>query len=175
MLFMTHPLLHYIIPVAILLLFRMDKKLVFLLSPLSVLPDIDFFFLPHRAWCHSVFFGALVVLISWLALRRYFKAKDIILIATIMFLSHDVLDGHVAWLYPLSSLMVGIDYGFDRFKWVSLDISERQPHISDMGYIMLNIIMILVSMLALLLYVRYSEKNKTIHKGAKKQKKVVTQ
>ncbi|MEM4268235.1 MAG: hypothetical protein QXK37_05395, partial [Candidatus Woesearchaeota archaeon] len=62
---MTHPALHFIIPVLILIIFKFDKLLVLLISPLSLLPDIDYFFPPHRAVTHNIFFGMLIIFLAF--------------------------------------------------------------------------------------------------------------
>jgi membrane-bound metal-dependent hydrolase YbcI (DUF457 family) len=123
--YMTHPLLHFLIPVAVLLLMRFDRKLVLLLSPLALLPDYDFYLPPHRGFGHSIFFGAIVILIAYVAIEgmgkvkliKAFNPNHILIVAIVMFMSHLILDGQVGWLYPLSDSSFGFRYDLRQFVW----------------------------------------------------------
>jgi len=62
------PLIHYLIPLVFILAFapNLNKKPVFLLSPLLILPDIDFLF--KAKVFHNIFF---VLLISFAVYFSY--------------------------------------------------------------------------------------------------------
>ncbi len=95
------PILHWIIPTAILLAVfpRLDRKMVLLLSPLTWIPDIDAF-IPgmHRILFYNVFF----VVVAFLILYK-FLGKTNAFIGLYFLASHILLDlsyPGVALLWP---------------------------------------------------------------------------
>jgi len=67
---MVEPILHFIIPIIILLAFKpnIDKKLVFGLSVLTVMQDFDFI-VGHRSLFHNIFFVVLFSVVIYLLFR----------------------------------------------------------------------------------------------------------
>ena len=106
---MTHPILHLLIPVIVLRLLKVDKKLVFFLSPLALLPDLDIITPLHRILFHNLLFVLIIPLIVTLLVKKFFpsqhSSKKIYLISFLMLSLHLMLDlaGGTAYLYPLSS------------------------------------------------------------------------
>lgn len=122
-----HPIFHLLIPVSVLLLLRLENRL-FLLSPISLLPDLDYFTgIYHRALLHNVFFGALLLSVIYLSL-----GKKPALVSSFLFLSHLALDFDdvgVGYLFPLSQDA----YGFSRGGLVSTPISSIQFHSTSLS------------------------------------------
>ena len=115
-----HPILHLLLPTSILLLLRMEKRL-FLLAPIALIPDLDYFTgIYHRALLHNVFFGALLLLAVYFSF-----GKKPALVSAFLFLSHLVLDFDdtgVGYFFPLSQDA----YGFSHGGLVSAPISSIQ-------------------------------------------------
>jgi len=67
---MVEPILHLIIPIVILLAFKpnINKKLVFGLAILTVMPDLDYLF-GHRSLFHNVFFVIFMSILVYLMFR----------------------------------------------------------------------------------------------------------
>ena len=103
------PIFHLLIPVLILLLLRTEKRL-FLLAPIALLPDLDYFTLIyHRAFFHNIFFGIALVSLIYFRLGR--KPA---LVSALFFFSHLALDFDsvgVGLLFPLTSMAYGFDSG----------------------------------------------------------------
>lgn len=124
---MVEPILHYLIPVSLLLIFfPKHRKLILILSPLAILPDLDFIFRSHRT-IHSIFFVLFVsVLISTLAYfyvmkkwRQQEKSRIIsvfvLLISLFYLFSHLLLDlsePGIALFWPFSSKLYGFSMSF---------------------------------------------------------------
>lgn len=103
--------IHFLVPVILARLLGFDKRLILLLSPFAVLPDIDILTFYHRALTHNIFFYGVLFLISWLALKKWFKVKDIFLVSLLMFMSHILLDeGKIVFLYPLMQHWYTFDF-----------------------------------------------------------------
>ena len=100
------PIYHFLIPVLLLLLLVKNKKLVFLLAPIAIIPDFDVF-IPdlHRALFHNIFFGIVFIAIVYLIIKKFYKTKlsSFIFIASFLFFSHLLLDfdaSGVAFFFP---------------------------------------------------------------------------
>ena len=104
------PICHLLIPVLILLLLKTDKRL-FLLAPIAILPDLDYFTLIyHRAFFHNIFFGLAIVL----AVYFWFGRKPAF-VSAFFFFSHLALDfdsAGVGFLFPLTNMAYGFSSGF---------------------------------------------------------------
>ncbi|HII29687.1 TPA: hypothetical protein HA317_01330 [Candidatus Woesearchaeota archaeon] len=110
-------IVHFLVPVVLCRLARVDKRLTLLLSPIALIPDLDYFVFAHRVTFHNIFFGALLVGIAVLLLRKWFDPGLVFGIAAFMFCTHLLLDGVVAYLYPLISY--GFGYNYYTWRWVS--------------------------------------------------------
>lgn len=111
-----YPITHFTVPVILLIfLFNVDRKLVFLLAPLTILPDFDIFTTFHRLLFHNIFVGILSVFLSFFVLRTVFKIekKKFLLVGLFLFFSHLLLDFNgygVSFFYPLDNHLYGFDY-----------------------------------------------------------------
>lgn len=123
--------LHLLIPIIILrvlVLFgvKLDKKLILLLSPIALLPDIDFFIFYHRATFHNLFFGVFLVVLAYLLFRKNYPKKQILFIASFFFISHLLLDyGSVMWFYPFQTATINF-----LGNKVTLEALQILPHYS---------------------------------------------
>ena len=100
------PIYHFLIPVLLLLLLVKNKKLVFLLAPIAIIPDFDVF-IPnlHRTLFHNIFFGIVLMAVAYFIIKKFYKTKlsSFILIASVLFFSHLLLDfdaSGVAFFFP---------------------------------------------------------------------------
>ncbi|HEY9205271.1 MAG TPA: hypothetical protein VIO58_05065 [Candidatus Methanoperedens sp.] len=92
-----------------------DKKYIFLLLPLSVIPDLDTFVTQHRALLHNIFIPLLLFSIG-LAVK---EKRMIFLIASGYLASHVVLDmfgGGVVLFYPFYNEMAFVDASLSMSK-----------------------------------------------------------
>ncbi len=132
--------MHFLIPVTILrvlniFLKAIDKRLILILSPLAVIPDFDFFIFYHRATFHNVFFGAFIVFLAVIALKRYFNPWKTAFVGGFFFLMHLILDrGSVIWFYPLTK----VGYNF-KGNMITLEALQSLPHFST-EFMVLSII-----------------------------------
>ena len=152
-------ILHLLVPLAfiriIAMFYELDLKLILLLSTYSLVPDIDFFVFWHRATFHNLFFGALIVIIAVLLLKKYFSKTKIALVGSFFFLSHIVLDNfYVDWFYPFEKTH------FNPFTGATLSLkamNDARPHFSQ-EYILVGIFAFLLTYL-LLTYEAFFRKN----------------
>ena len=97
------PLFHIIIPTLLLMVFfpKLDKKMILILSPFSVITDIGHFFPgTHRVVFYNVFFLTLILLIVYIM-----AGKLPTLIAGYFLISHYILDlgePGIAFFWPLN-------------------------------------------------------------------------
>lgn len=112
------PIIHVLIPMLTLLSFmpNIDKKLILVLMPLTVLPDFDLLFGKHRYFFHNIFFVIFVTAVIYLISNRKnilgFKNLLPSLIALFFLTSHLILDfggPGVAILYPVYRKLIKID------------------------------------------------------------------
>lgn len=138
---------HFIIPVIALLALKIDKKLVFLLAPLTIIPDLDAFTSLHRGLFHNIFFGIFLVIISYFIAKRFYKTtlKLFFFVALFLFLSHLILDFDVSGVAPLFPLDQHV-YGIKGLKLVRYTLQEVQleyVHISFHELIIISILQLL--------------------------------
>ncbi|MFH1134301.1 MAG: hypothetical protein V1735_07495 [Nanoarchaeota archaeon] len=114
---MESAILHFLLPVLVMRLLLLDKRLILLLSPLAVIPDFDYFIGHHRATTHNLFLGAILVVFAWLLLRKWFKPWQIVLVGSFFFLFHLGADHTGAFLYPV--VQEGFGYSAERGIFVS--------------------------------------------------------
>ncbi|MFH1257099.1 MAG: metal-dependent hydrolase [Candidatus Diapherotrites archaeon] len=104
-------LLHYVLPVLLLLaIFPEEKRNIFLLSFLAVLPDLDWI-TGHRTLFHNVFAAAAVVLLAYFLSK---KNRKLAFFAGFLFASHLILDlSHpgIPLLWPLSNYSFALNFG----------------------------------------------------------------
>ncbi len=109
--------IHLIVPLLALLMIckNEDKKYIFLLLPLSVMPDLDTFVTYHRALLHNIFFPMLLSFVGLAAKGN----RMIFLIASGYLASHVVLDmfgGGVVLFYPFYNEMAFVDASLSMSK-----------------------------------------------------------
>lgn len=110
---------HFFFPLLILLAIfpKLDRRTVWMLSPLAVIPDIDFY-MGHRYMLHNIFFvlfvSALVyMLFSSKRLKKLSTGRTAFLIAFFLLSSHLLLDlggPGVGIIYPVYDKLVSIDF-----------------------------------------------------------------
>ncbi len=119
---MVEPVLHFILPIVILLAFKpnIDKKLVFGLSILTIAPDFDFI-IGHRV-LHNIFFVFfLSILVYFLfrflinlgSVRKEKENKNSFYLSLYYLFFHMLLDmgrPGIPFFYPLSDRLFGIDF-----------------------------------------------------------------
>jgi hypothetical protein len=117
------PIAHFTIPVLLLLfLFRSNKRLVFLLAPLTLFSDMDFFTNIHRILFHNILFVIIVSCVSYIIFSLLFKVKnkkEFFFIACFLLGAHLLLDfDHygIGLFYPFDYHIYGFD--FNRFHFV---------------------------------------------------------
>ena len=112
------PIIHFLIPVLVVLaLFpKIDRRVVLLLSPLTVIMDLDIL-MWHRFLLHNVFFALFVVSLVYAICRaKKYKAKMPVMIAAFFLISHIILDlggPGVGMFYPAYDKNIMMDFGLD--------------------------------------------------------------
>ncbi|MEM4230882.1 MAG: metal-dependent hydrolase [Candidatus Pacearchaeota archaeon] len=100
------PLIHFLIPITFLLAFapNLNKKQVLLLSPLTLLPDIDFFF--KAKLFHNLFFVLICCIAVFFLYSQFIKKDKKSFYLALFYLStHMLLDlggPGIPFFYPLS-------------------------------------------------------------------------
>ncbi len=165
---------HIFISVVILLMFSsrlgLDSKKIIILSPFSILPDIDIFSF-HRALLHNIFIPFIPFLIFLIKSRR-----DIYGIICFFLLSHiilDMFDGGIYLLYPFyyKIFFVHIEIIFrnnDIIPIMDYGISNKimsgatEPMISseNVGIVMLLIGIVMFLIISTMLHYIYEAKKK---------------
>ena len=128
------PIYHFLIPVLILLLLVRDRKLVFLLAPIAIIPDFDVF-IPnfHRALFHNIFFGIVLMTVAYFIIKKLYKTKlsSFILIASVLFFSHLLLDfdnAGVGFFFPVDKYA----YAIDSSGIIKISLSEFYLSLEDL-------------------------------------------
>ena len=112
------PIIHFLIPVLVVLaLFpKLDRRLVLLLSPLTIIMDLDIL-MWHRFLLHNVFFMLFVVgLVYVVCLVKKHDVKIPVMIAMFFLVSHIILDlggPGVGMFYPVYDKNIIVDFGLD--------------------------------------------------------------
>jgi membrane-bound metal-dependent hydrolase YbcI (DUF457 family) len=90
---MPEPLVHFIIPLILLVMFGFSIKKATFISSLAVLPDLDVLFHIHRSISHSIFFILMVSFPAILITKKYYKDKfNESIISALVILSHPFMD-----------------------------------------------------------------------------------
>ncbi|MCK5063020.1 MAG: hypothetical protein KAR23_03765 [Candidatus Aenigmarchaeota archaeon] len=113
---LMEPIVHFLIPVLVVLaLFpKLDRRLVLVLSPLTVIADLDFLS-GHRYLLHNVFFVLVIMALVYLTFSaRDFKfgAMTPVMITAFFMLSHLALDvggPGVAAFYPVYGKFINME------------------------------------------------------------------
>lgn len=110
------PLIHFVVPFAVLMLVGVEAGKALPISFLAVLPDLDALFLVHRSPSHSLVV-VLSVMVPLLLLTYRFKPRlygyaFLALLAVVSHLVLDVFCGYTPLLWPLYGCSVWIDMEF---------------------------------------------------------------
>lgn len=102
---MPEPLIHFIIPLFVLIILGFNLKKSILISSLAIIPDLDVIFHVHRSMSHSIFF-ILALTIPIVLILSYLKIgkKSEMMMAILVILSHPFMDmftGSTPILWPL--------------------------------------------------------------------------
>lgn len=105
---MSSPVIHLIVPLAILLLIFKNDRSIIKYAPFALLPDLDMFSGMHRALLHNVF------IIIAIALMIYFITKNekVTKVIFIFMISHIILDtfnGGASLFFPIYNKILLID------------------------------------------------------------------
>ncbi len=157
------PLFHFIFPVLILLALKIEPRKVLLLSPFTLLPDLDALIPPHRATMHNLVICLIIPMIF--LIYTYYRKKEYIehvLIIQFFLISHIFLDiesGGVALFYPFTddayyfsvSIIMSPDSGGQTLNLIvdygvhdePLSLTEAEvPALSSIVVIMILVILI---------------------------------
>ncbi len=112
---------HVLLPVMLGLTANVDRKKVFMLAPIALIPDVDALLMAHRVYLHTIFIPLFIAVIPFfmnvLGLKEY---KTLFWLASFYYLSHIILDffpGPVAILWPLTDNGYGV--------WVAVIASQQ--------------------------------------------------
>lgn len=112
---MSEPLIHFIIPFAILIMCGVGVKKSAFFAALATLPDLDVLFHIHRSFSHSIFFILLICTpIIVIAAAKHSKRTTDAVIATLVMLSHpfiDLFSSFTPVFYPLYNKSICIVTG----------------------------------------------------------------
>ncbi len=126
---MPEPLIHFIIPLFLLIILGLNLKKAVLISSLAIVPDLDVIFHVHRSISHSIIF-ILAMIIPIIVILHYFKIgkKSDMILATLVILSHpfmDMFNGFTPILWPL----------FDKSIYVFTELTTNLNNVIDLNLI----------------------------------------
>ena len=126
---MPEQLIHFIIPLFLLIMLGLSLKKSVLISSLAVTPDLDVIFGIHRSFSHSVIF-ILALSIAIILVLNYLKIGNNSerLLAILVLLSHPFLDmfgGYTPVLWPI----------FDKSIYVFTELTTNMKSVLDLNLI----------------------------------------
>lgn len=126
---MPEPLIHFIIPLFLLIMLGFNLKKSILISSLAIIPDLDVIFHVHRSMSHSIIF-IIVVIIPIILILNYLKIgnKNEKLMAILVILSHPFLDmfgGYTPILWPL----------IDKSVYIFTELTTNMNNVLDLNLI----------------------------------------
>lgn len=126
---MPEPLIHFIIPLFLLLMLGLNLKKSALISLLAIIPDLDVIFRVHRSISHSIIF-ILVLSTAIILVLNHLKIgnKSEKLLAILVLLSHPFLDtfnGFTPILWPV----------FDKSIYVFTELTTNMNNVLDLNLI----------------------------------------
>ncbi len=109
---MPEPLIHFIIPLFLLIMLGINLKKSVLISSLAIIPDLDVIFGVHRSGSHSIII-ILIVSIAIILILNYLKIgkNSEYLLATLVLLSHPFMDmfgSYTPILWPVADKSIYI-------------------------------------------------------------------
>ncbi len=125
---MPEPLIHFIIPLFLLIMLGLNLKKSILISSLATIPDLDVIFGIHRSFSHSVIF-ILILGIALIFVLNYLKiGKNEKLLIMLVLLSHPFLDmfgGNTPIMWPI----------FDKSVYIFTELTTNLNNVSDLNLI----------------------------------------
>jgi len=123
---MVEPILHIIIPILVLLAFKshIDKKLVFSLAILTVMPDLDYL-VGHRSIFHNVFFVLFMSILVYLMFKfiinkdknkKTAENKNAFYLSTYYLFFHILLDigrPGIPFFYPFANKLFTFNFNLN--------------------------------------------------------------
>ncbi len=98
---MPEPLIHFIIPLFLLIMLGINLKKSVLISSLAIIPDLDVIFGVHRSSSHSIIIILIVSIVTILILNYLKIGKNSeYLLAILVLLSHPFMD-MFGWYTPI--------------------------------------------------------------------------
>lgn len=98
---MPEPLIHFIIPLFLLIMLGINLKKSVLISALAIIPDLDVIFGVHRSSSHSIIIILIVSIVTILILNYLKIGKNSeYLLAILVLLSHPFMD-MFGWYTPI--------------------------------------------------------------------------
>ena len=126
---MPEPLIHFIIPMFLLIMLGLNLKKSVLISSLAIIPDLDVLFGIHRSISHSVIFILVLSIIIILVLNYLKIGKNSEkLLAILVLLSHPFLDmfgGFTPILWPI----------FDKSIYIFTELTTNMNNVLDLNLI----------------------------------------
>ncbi len=98
---MLEPLIHFIIPLFLLIMLGLNLKKSVFISSLAIIPDLDVMFGIHRSFSHSIIFilTSTIIIITILNYSKIVDNSDKLLVILVL-LSHPFLD-MFGWFTPI--------------------------------------------------------------------------
>ena len=126
---MPEPLIHFIIPLFLLIMLGLNLKKSALISSLAIIPDLDVIFGVHRSISHSVIFilvsGVIIILVlNYLKMGNNSEK----LLTILVLLSHPFLDmfgGFTPILWPI----------FDKSIYIFTELTTNMNNVLDLNLI----------------------------------------
>lgn len=122
--YVMEPLIHLLLPLTILLVFfpKLEKKYVFGLLFLAVIPDLDFLVKMelHRYLFHNIFFVLIITFLIWILWDK--KAT---IIGFYYLMSHLILDfaeGAIALFWPVYKELIAFVFNLKSYGGFDFDI-----------------------------------------------------
>ena len=111
---MANASIHIIVPMLMLLIFYDDIRSILILLPVSLLPDLDYFFV-HRGTLHNIFIP-LCLLMFYLKTKSQKIALAFVYLSSHLFL--DIFDMGIIPFYPFSirNFMIDAELGMEIVK-----------------------------------------------------------
>jgi hypothetical protein len=126
---MPEPLIHFIIPLFILIMLGFSLKKSILISSLAIIPDLDVIFHVHRSMSHSLLF-ILVLTIPIILILNFLKigTKNEKILAMLVIFSHPFMDmftGYTPILWPI----------LDKSVYIFIELTTNINNILDLNLI----------------------------------------
>ncbi len=126
---MPEPLIHFIIPLFLLIILGLNLKKAVLISSLAIIPDLDVLFHVHRSVSHSIIFiFAIIIPIILILNYLHIGKKSEMILATLVILSHpfmDMFNGATPILWPL----------FDKSIYIFTELTTNMNNVLDLNLI----------------------------------------